>query len=154
MRQAGGHDARMVLSDKQGLPRDPNRLLKEVDAAIKIRDIETVQRWRERIELQWWESGIVVMLFISGLGFMITIFKLIPRQNAPLFWFVFFWFALFIITLICAVEFMLAKINALRHLQEYEGRAMEAMRQQVRQALAGQSGRPAEGGDAPGNGGD
>ena len=73
----------MVLSDKQGLPRDPGRLLKEVDAAIKIRDIEKVQHWRERIELQWWESGIVVMLFISGLGFMITIFSLSRGRTRP-----------------------------------------------------------------------
>lgn len=99
--------------------------MREVDAAIKIRDIGELQRCRDSLEVKWWESAIVVMLFISGLGFIITIFKLIPSQNSALFWFVFFWFILFVLTLIAAVEFLLAKINALRRLYEINTRTLE-----------------------------
>jgi hypothetical protein len=75
----------------------------------------------------------VVLLFISGLGFIITIFKLIPRDNAPLFWFVFFWFLLFVLTLVAAVELVLTKINALRALHELHSRMLE----QIARSAAG-----------------
>lgn len=108
----------MPLPENGRLPRDPDELVREIDAAIKIRDIKRVLQWREQIELKWYEAGIVLLLFISGLGFVITIFKLIPHQNNALFWFVFFWFFLFTITLVAAVEFLLAKISALRELYQ------------------------------------
>jgi hypothetical protein len=115
----------MVLPDNYRPSRDPGKLLREVDAAIKIKDIERIQRWRDAVEVKWWESSVVVLLFISGLGFIITIFKLIPRDNAPLFWFVFFWFLLFVLTLVAAVELVVTKINALRALHELHSRMLE-----------------------------
>jgi hypothetical protein len=120
------HDG-MVLPDNWRLPRDPEKLLREVDAAIRIKDIKNIQRYRDRVELKWWESGIVILLFISGLGFMITIYKLLPSEGTPLFWFVFFWFALFTITLVAAVEFLLAKIAALRSLYEINARVLDTL---------------------------
>jgi len=115
----------MILPEEFRPSRDPKTLLKEVDAAIRIKDIQKVHRYRERIERQWWESGIVVMLFISGLGFMITIYKLIPANHNMLFWFIFFWFALFVLTLITTIEILLAKISALRSLYEINSRLLE-----------------------------
>jgi len=124
----------MPLPDENRLPHDPGTLLREVNAAIKIRDIETLQRCRESLEFKWWESAIVVMLFISGLGFIITIFKLIPSQNPALFWFVFFWFILFVLTLIGAVEFLLSKIGALRRLYEINTRTLERIEKEYQES--------------------
>jgi hypothetical protein len=121
----------MVLPDNFRYARDPETLLREVDAAIRIKDIEAVQRYRDQVELKWWESGIVILLFISGLGFIITIFKLIPAQNPVLFKFVLFWFVLFTITLIAAVEFLLVKINALRQLYEINARILERIEKRI-----------------------
>lgn len=117
----------MILPEDFRYSRNPEELLREVDAAIKVKDIEAIQRHRERVELKWWESAIVVMLFISGLGFIITIFKLLPQTNKPLFWFVFFWFAIFTLTLVATIEFLLAKINALRHLYEVNSKLVERL---------------------------
>ena len=117
----------MLLPENSRLPRDANSLLREVDAAIKVKDIEITQRWRERVEPQWWESGVIILLFISGLGFIITIYKLLPSQNALLFRFTFFWFLLFVITLIAAVEFLLMKIAAMRKLYEANCRLLERL---------------------------
>ena len=111
----------------------PNDAVKN-EVWIKIKDIERVQRWRDAVEVKWWESAVVVLLFISGLGFIITIFKLIPRDNAPLFWFVFFWFLLFVLTLVAAVELVITKINALRALHELHSRMLEEI---ARGAAAG-----------------
>jgi hypothetical protein len=117
----------MPFPDEEHLPRDPQRLIKEVDAAIKLRDIENLQRCRDSLEFKWWEGAIVVVLFISGLGFVMTIYKLIPATSSLLFWFVFFWFIVFTCTLIAAVEFLLAKINALRRLCEILFRSIERL---------------------------
>lgn len=115
----------MLLPENLRLPRDRDTLMREVDAAIRIKDIEVVQKYRDQLELKWWESGIIVMLFISGLGIIITMYKLIPAENNLLFWFVFFWFLLFTVTLISAVEFLLFKIAALRRLYEINSRILE-----------------------------
>lgn len=115
----------MILPENFRPARDPKMLLKEVDAAIRVKDIQKVHRYRERVERQWWESGIVVMLFISALGFIITIYKLIPTGDGRLFWFVFFWFALFVLTLIATLEIVLSKIAALRALYEINSRLLE-----------------------------
>ena len=114
----------MILPDNFRASREPETLLREVDAAIRIRDIERLQRWRDALEVRWWESATVVMLFVSGLGFIITIFKLIPAGNRALFWFVFFWFFLFTLTLVASVEMLVAKINALRGLCEWQDKRL------------------------------
>jgi hypothetical protein len=121
----------MALPEHSKLPRDPKAFVREFDATMKIRDIEKLQRYRETVELKWYESAIVLLLFISGLGFTITIFKLIPQSNAALFWFVFFWFLLFTITLVAAVEFLLAKIHALRRLYELNTQMLDRLERRL-----------------------
>lgn len=117
----------MILPEDFRPARDPKMLIKEVDAAIRVKDIQKIHRYRERVERQWWESGIMLMLFISGLGFTITIYKLIPSEDPRLFWFVFFWFALFVITLIATIELLLTKISALRSLYEINSRLIDEL---------------------------
>lgn len=117
----------MILPDSYRPSREPKKLLREVDAAIKMRDIERRQRWHEALEFRWWESGVVVMLFVSGLGFVITIFKLIPAENRILFWFVFSWFFLFTLTLVASVEIIVRKITALRNLCEWQEQRLERL---------------------------
>lgn len=117
----------MVLSKDPRLPRDADALVREVDAAIRIHDLKSMQRMREALEVKWWEPGIVVLLFISGLGFIITVFKLIPADNSMLFWFVFFWFLLFTMCLLTTVEFLLRKISALRNLYDLQARLVEQL---------------------------
>lgn len=120
----------MVLP-QEGFPRDPKRLIREVDAAIKIKDIEMIQKCRDRVELKWWESGLLALLFVAGLGFIITIYKILPAQNPTLFKFVFFWFLLFVFALIVSIEFLLMKINALRQLNELQTRLITQIEKQL-----------------------
>ena len=121
----------MVLPEDFRLPNDPQRLLREVDAAIKIKDIKNVIQYRDRVQLKWWESAIIILLFMSGLGFVLTIYKLIPAGNPALFWFVFLWFVVFVVTLVATIEFLLAKINALRQLYEINARILARIEKEV-----------------------
>lgn len=117
----------MLYPDKDPLPRDPKVLLREIDAAIRIKDLETIHKCREVLTPKWHESAIVVMLFVSGLGFIVTVFKLIPDENKALFWFVFGWVLLFTLSLVAAVEFLLWKFRALRRLYEINSHILEQL---------------------------
>ncbi len=121
----------MVLPEDCPPTRDPEKLIREVDAAIRLNDIQKLQKQRDALELKWWESGVVLLLFISGLGFILTIFKLIPSTNAVLFWFVFFWFLLFTLALVASVEMLIAKIRALRELYEIQTRTLEHIEREL-----------------------
>ena len=117
----------MILPENFRPSHKPDELLREVDAAIKVRDIGRLQKWRDTIEIQWWESLLVVLLFIAGLGFIITIYKLLPAENRALFYFVFFWFFLFTLALVASVEMLIAKISALRGLIQWQEERIERL---------------------------
>jgi hypothetical protein len=124
---------KMVLPEGFRPSRDAGTLIKEVDATIRIKDIQRVHRYRERLESKWWESGVIVMLFISGSGFIITIYKLIPANHSMLFYFIFFWFLLFILTLIATLELVLVKIAALRVLYDLNSRLIQDLEKRDQQ---------------------
>ncbi len=125
--------------DEDRLPRDPVMLTREVDALIKLSDVQSIQRYRDQLERKWWESAVVVLLFISGPGLILTIYKLLPQHNPLLFWFIFGWFLLFVLSLVATVEFLLLKIAALRKLHEIHARVLES--------LLKNSARPSDGED-------
>lgn len=124
----------MYLPEDKRMPRDRDSLVREVDALIRISDIQTIHRYRDQMENKWWEPAIVALLFISGLGFVLTIYKLIPAQEPLLFWFVFGWFALFVLTLIASIEFLLLKISALRRLHEVHTRVIDQLLKERKEA--------------------
>lgn len=113
--------------DDDRLPRDPVMLTREVDALIKLSDVQSIQRYRDQLERKWWESAVVVLLFISCPGLILTIYKMIPQHNPLLFWFIFAWFLLFVLSLIATVEFLLLKITALRKLHEIHARVLDTL---------------------------
>lgn len=141
----------MKLPDEDHhLPRDPDSLNREVDALIRISDIQTIYRYREQLESKWWEPAVVALLFVSGLGFILTIYKLIPDREPLLFWFVFGWFVLFVLTLIATIEFLLVKIAALRKLHEIHSRILDELMKNSRpeSRTGGKSGEGAESGES------
>ncbi|MCX7716795.1 MAG: hypothetical protein N2111_00105 [Candidatus Sumerlaeaceae bacterium] len=121
----------MLLPEEDPLPRDARTLLREVDAAIQVKDIGRIHRWRNVLERKWYESGLTVILFISGLGFMITVYKLLPAGNTLLFWFIFAWFALFTLSLIGVIELLLAKVHALRELYQIQSQRVEHLERRL-----------------------
>ena len=100
------------------LPHDPQRLLKEVDATIRIKDIQEWHRLREVVAIKWWESALIALLFISGIGIIVTVAELIPSRPSLLYYFILGWSVLWILTLITCVEFLIQKFRALRRMHE------------------------------------
>lgn len=108
-------------------PHDPKRLLREVNAAIRLRDIEEWHRLRDAVAFQWWESALLALLFISGVGILVTIAKLIPDQPRLLYYFILGWSVLWILTLIACVEFLILKFRALRRMHEITERHLRKL---------------------------
>lgn len=112
-------------------PRDPDRLLREVDASIRIREIDEAQRLREHLTVQWWESALVVLLFVSGIGVIVTVANLVPQSPPLLHYFILGWSALWVLTLISCVEFLLRKFRALRRMTEILAREVHLLREEL-----------------------
>ncbi len=121
----------MAFSEHSPRTRDPKLLLREMDATLRIREIEKVHRCRERIQGRWYDSGVAALLFVSGLGILITVFRIIPASTDLLFWFVFGWVALFILSLIATLEVLHSKTLALRELCDWQARELSELSQQV-----------------------
>lgn len=102
-----------------------NELVKELDALIRLYDVTELHRLREKLEPKWWESGLRILLFVAGLGFVVTVYKLIPSDSPLLFGFVFGWFLLFVLTLLGSIEYLLLKIRALSRLYEWQTRVVD-----------------------------
>lgn len=108
-----------------------DELVKELDALIRLYDVTELHRLREKLEPKWWESGLRVLLFVAGFGFVVTIYKLIPSDSPLLFGFVFGWFFVFVITLLGSIEYLLLKIRALSRLYEWQTRVVDHLIKQT-----------------------
>jgi hypothetical protein len=116
---------------EKDFPRQPKELEAEIDAIIKIKDIKELYRLKEYLAVKWWESGLIILLFASGLGFFLTVIRLIPVQEPFLYWFSLFWFAAILLTLIGCIEFLIGKIRVLRRLYEIQTRILTAMQKDI-----------------------
>ncbi|MCX7625417.1 MAG: hypothetical protein N2Z21_04320 [Candidatus Sumerlaeaceae bacterium] len=123
--------------------RDPrtDELVREIDALIRLYDVTELHRLREKLAPKWWESGLRVLLFVAGLGFLITIYKLIPSDSALLFGFVFGWFLLFVLALLASIEYLLLKIHALSRLYEWQTRIIDHL---IKQSVGAAKEKPEE----------
>ena len=120
------------FDDPPRLPRDRESLTREIDAVIKITDIRHAHRHREAVEPKWWEPGLVRALFVSGLGFLITAYRLIPDTSPALFWFFYGWTVAFVVTLITVLEHLLTKLAALRRLHLIQERRIDELERRAR----------------------
>ena len=116
---------------KKSFPYDPKRLETEVSAVVKIKDIEELYRLKEQVSVKWWETGLILLLFASGFGFILTVSKLIPVSQPVLYWFSLFWVVAIILTLIGCIEFLIAKFRALRRLYEIHTGILSAMQKEL-----------------------
>lgn len=126
------------MDEQRAYPRDAKHLLREVDATIRIKDIREWHRLRDVVAIKWWESSLLALLFISGIGIIVTVAKLIPNDPRILYYFILGWSVLWILTLISCIEFLILKFRALRRMHEITDRVirrLESDADRVRAAL-------------------
>ena len=108
-------------------PHDPKKLLAEIDARMKVRDVREWEKLKRKVEVQWWESALLALLFISGCTMVITVGAVMEDMNPILRGFIVAWSALFIVTLIACIEFLIMKFRALRRMHEETIRHIEKL---------------------------
>ena len=116
---------------RESYPYDPKNLAAEVSAVTKIKDIEEMYELKEKVSIKWWETVLILLLFASGFGFILTVSKLIPISQPFVYWFSLFWIVAIILTLIACIEFLIAKFRALRRLYELHTRILEGMQKEI-----------------------
>jgi len=116
---------------QKSYPYDPKNLEAEVSAVIKIKDIEELYELKERVSIKWWETVLILLLFASGFGFILTVSKLIPISQPFVYWFSLFWGVAIILTLIACIEFLIGKFRALRRLYEIHTHLLEGMQKEI-----------------------
>ena len=117
--------------DFNRFPRDPKQLEAEVSALTRIKDIEELYQLKDQVSVKWWETGLIVLLFASGFGFILTVSKLITISEPVIYWFSLFWVVAIILTLIGCIEFLIAKFRALRRLYDFQNQILVRMQKDL-----------------------
>lgn len=104
---------------------NPKKLLVEMDARIRVRDIREWEKLKRQVEVKWWESGLIALLFISGVGTIVTLAKILPDDNRLIYEFVLAWCVIFVLALIACIEFLILKFRALRRMHEVTTRQID-----------------------------
>lgn len=95
-------------------PRDKDQLILELDAAMRLRDVNRIMQLKDRLAPRWWEGIAVMMLFISALGLLASLFQYVDLRDEPLNAWMLFWFGLMILTSVFCFQFIIFKLYNLR----------------------------------------
>ncbi len=115
-------------------PRDPESLSKELSATFKVKDITEYYRLKDRLQFRWWDFFFLALLFIGGLGFIVTAIYLLPPKNFELYMrFLAFWAIMLAFAVIALLEILVAKMKALHRMVSYHARFIEGMQRQLRE---------------------
>lgn len=112
-------------------PEDKDTLLREVSATIRIRDLRELDKLRDQISIKWWESTLILLLFVSSTGFVATVGRVLLAQESKISIFVLVWFCAMIVALVATLEFILMKLRALRRLQELDSHFLSEISQRL-----------------------
>jgi hypothetical protein len=110
------------------LPRGKEELLREVDLRLRLSDIRRLHDMKARIAPKWWEGAILLLLFASALGLLVSLVQYARASGLMLHYWLVFWFGLMIVTVVFSFEFLLIKIYALRRANEVSVRLLEDVR--------------------------
>ncbi|MBN1518258.1 hypothetical protein JXA32_16980 [Candidatus Sumerlaeota bacterium] len=101
-------------------PRDPKTLAQELSLALELRNIKRHQALHERLSDQWWERFLLLALFVSTIGFLLTAItlKLAPRASSQLLmqYILYVLFFFMMVSLVAVLEYLLSKLQNLRKL--------------------------------------
>ncbi len=145
--------------------RNREALIQEIDARGRIREIQAHYDLQEALEAKWWEPLLKIGLLVAGIGFAVTFLHFLQRavdlygalaaeSSAPgpspetlriVFWMIAGSFAAMLVTGLLCVEVLMARIAAMRRLNQLQAETLAHLSAEV-QTL--RSGAPAPG-DAP-----
>lgn len=123
------------MNPQPHLPPDKDSLLREINARIRIKDIKSFYQLREQVSIKWYESVLILLLFVSTLGFLTFVALLLlhsgSKANALLERAVLIWCIPLVLTFVLTIEVILSKMNSLRKLHELASQLLEDIQKQL-----------------------
>lgn len=118
---------------KKFFSRDAEAMSREVFATIKVKDITEYYNLKEGLFFRWWEMMATALLFIGGLGFIVTTLYLLPPKNPQLYLrFLAFWAILLSFALIAMLEIILRKVRIISRMLWFHDRFIQELQKCIK----------------------
>lgn len=115
----------------ESLSRNPEELMREVDARLLARERREWQGLRAELSFHWIEIFLLAAPFAFSIGLVITIIYGIPADNEPLYFFMVLWSVGWIIAVLVVLEFLLRRYRVVRRSIELMDRRMERLEKRL-----------------------
>ena len=115
----------MLPEHDDALTRDPDELVREIDARILLGERREWQRIRQELAFHWLEFLLLAGLFAFSIGLVVTLIYGLPAENEPLYFFMVLWSVGWVIVALVAFEFLIRRYRALRRSVELIDRRFE-----------------------------
>ena len=128
-------------------PRDPKLLVRDIDTAVKLREIREWEALREGLEVRFTEFSVLAGVFCFSLALILTLIFALPQENEAAYYTVLLWSVGYILATVVTMEFLIRKFRILRRITELNNRRIERMEKQLaamEKAERGATAEPAE----------
>lgn len=95
-------------------PRNKEDLLREVDVRMRLGEIKKMYDMKDRLNPKWWESLTMILMFVSTLGLLLSLYLFKDMEQDPPRAWILFWLSMLILSIVFSFEFLLFKVYALR----------------------------------------
>lgn len=110
-------------------PRNKEDLLREVDVRMRIGEIKKMYEMKDRLNPKWWESITMILLFVSTLGLLLSLYLFEDVAHGPPRVWLLFWFSMMVLSVVFSFEFLLFKVYALRRANDLLVRLADDLQQ-------------------------
>ncbi|MCC5877726.1 MAG: hypothetical protein JJU11_16010 [Candidatus Sumerlaeia bacterium] len=119
----------------ENLSRDPDELVRQLDAHMLARERREWQLLRAQLSFHWFELFIVAGVFAFSLGFVATMIFAFSAESEQLHLFMTFWTVGWIATVLIALMFLIRRYRALRRSMELVARRFDRIEKVLEQEL-------------------
>ena len=122
-----------AIMAKKFFARDAETMSREVYATIKVKDITEYYNLKEGLYFRWWEIMATALLFIGGLGFIVTALYLLPPKNPQLYLrFLAFWAILLSFAIMAMLEIIMRKVRILSRMLWFHDRFIQELQKSIK----------------------
>ena len=138
--------------------RSREELIQELDARVRIKDIQFVYDLKDAIALRWWEPLLKMLVLVAGISFAVTFIHLLdrgvdvigalegmsekpglsPQSVKIVFAFIAGSFSVMLVAGLVSLEILLSRVAAMRRLHEVELKVIEQLQAEVETLRHGQ----------------
>ena len=118
--------------DENKPPKDPDELIKLIDANLAIRDDKEKVRLKSELSWKWYEFFLLAGLFCFGIGTAATVIKGLPQENELLYRFMLLWLLGMLVMVVLTFEFLIRRYRIMRNAMLHVLTRNEAMSKEIK----------------------